>query len=83
MIGRSTSWNEEIRRTAEDTTIVKNNTPIRRKRDPSDAPITQRSGVRSITLMDMIWKSAQIFWIIKMPPLATSTPQDPRRGEHH
>jgi hypothetical protein len=65
MTGRSTLQNEEIRRIAEDTSIAGNNTLIRRKGDPSDAPTTQRSGVRSIALMDMIWKSAKLFWIIK------------------
>jgi hypothetical protein len=54
MIGRSTPQNEEIRRTAEDTATVENNTQIRRKGDPSDAPTTQRSGAKSIALMDMI-----------------------------
>jgi hypothetical protein len=53
MIGRSTLQNKEIRRTAEDTAITENNTPIRRKGDPFDAPTTQRSGVRSIAPMDM------------------------------
>jgi hypothetical protein len=65
MIGRSTPQNKEIRRTAEDTAIAKNNTLIRRKGDASDAPTTQRSGVRSIAPIDMIWKSAKLFWIIK------------------
>jgi hypothetical protein len=65
MIGRSTPRNEEIRRTAEDITIARNNTPIRRKGDPSDAPTTQRSGVRSIAPMDKICKSAKLFWIVK------------------
>jgi hypothetical protein len=54
MIERSTPRNEKIRRTAEDTTIAENNTPIRRKGDPSDAPTTQRSGARSIAPMEMI-----------------------------
>jgi hypothetical protein len=54
MIGRSTPRNKEIRRTAEDTAIAENNTLIRRKGDPFDAPITQRSGVKSIAPMDMI-----------------------------
>jgi hypothetical protein len=54
MIGRLTPWNEEIRRTTEDTAITENNTLFRRKGDHSDAPTTQRSGVRSIALMDMI-----------------------------
>jgi hypothetical protein len=61
MIGRSILRNEEIRKTAEDTTITKNNTPIRSKGDPSDAPPTQRSGTRFIAPMDMIWKSAKLF----------------------
>jgi hypothetical protein len=65
MIGRSTPQNEEIRRTVEDTATMENNTQIRRKGDPSDAPTMQRSGVKSITPMDMIWKSAKLFWIIK------------------
>jgi hypothetical protein len=54
MTGRSTPWNDEIRRTAEDTGITENNPQIRRKRDPSDAPMTQKSGARSIVPMDMI-----------------------------
>jgi ATP-dependent exoDNAse (exonuclease V) alpha subunit len=65
MIGRSTSRNEEIRRTAEDTGTAENNSQIRRKRDPSDAPMTQKSGARSIIPMDMICKSAKLFWITK------------------
>jgi hypothetical protein len=54
MIGRSTPRNKEIRRTAEDTVTTKNNYQIRRKRDPFNAPMTQKSGVRSIVPMDMI-----------------------------
>jgi hypothetical protein len=54
MIERSTPRNDEIRRTMEDTAIVGNNTLIRRKGDISDAPIMQRSGLRSIAPMDMI-----------------------------
>jgi hypothetical protein len=65
MIGRSIPRNEEIRRTAKDTAITENNTHIRRKGDPSDAPTTQRNGAKSIALMDMIGKSAKYFWIIK------------------
>jgi hypothetical protein len=61
MIGRSTPWNEKFRRTVGHTGIVKNNPQIRRKRDPSDALMTQKSGVRSIIPMDMIWKSAKLF----------------------
>jgi hypothetical protein len=54
MIRRKTPQNEEIRRTAEDTATAENNPQIRRKGDPSDAPIAQRSGVKSIAPMDMI-----------------------------
>jgi hypothetical protein len=61
MTGRSSPRNEEIRRTMEDTSTVKNDSQIRRKRDPSDAPMTQKSGARSILPMDMIWKSAKLF----------------------
>jgi hypothetical protein len=65
MIGRSTPWNEEIRRTAEDTATAESNTQIRRKGDPSDAPTAQRSGAKSIAPMDMILKSAKLSWIAK------------------
>jgi hypothetical protein len=65
MTGRSTPLNEEIRRTAEDTGTMENNSQIRRKRDPSNAPMAQKSGARSIIPMDMIWKSAKLFWIVK------------------
>jgi hypothetical protein len=61
MTGRSTPWNEEIRRTAKDTGTAENNSHVRRKRDPSDAPMARKSGVRSIVPMDMIWKSAKLF----------------------
>jgi hypothetical protein len=54
MTGRLTPRNEEIRRTAEDIGTVKNNSQIRRKGDPFDAPMTQKSGARSIIPMDMI-----------------------------
>jgi hypothetical protein len=64
-IGRLTPRNEEIKRTTEDTAITGNNTPIRRKGDPSDTPAMQRSDVRSIASIDMIYKSANLFWIIK------------------
>jgi hypothetical protein len=84
MIRRSIPWNEEIKRTAEDTAIVENNTQIRRKGDPSDAPTTQRSGAKSITPMDMIWKSVKKFLDRKkMSRPAALAPQDPHRGEHH
>jgi hypothetical protein len=65
MTRRSTPQNEEIRKTAEDTGTAENNSQIRRKRDPSDVPMAQKSGARSIAPMDMIWKSAKIFWIVK------------------
>jgi hypothetical protein len=59
MIERSTPRNKEIRRT------TKNNPQIRRKGDPSDASTSQRSGAKSIAPMDMIWKNAKLFWIVK------------------
>jgi hypothetical protein len=65
MTGRSTPLNEEIRRTPEVTGTVGNNSQIRKRRDPSDAPLMHKSGVRSIIPMDMIWKSVKLFWIIK------------------
>jgi hypothetical protein len=65
MIGMSISQNEKIRRSAEDTSTAKNNSQIRRKRDPSDASMVQKSGARSIVPMDMIRKSARLFWIVK------------------
>jgi hypothetical protein len=54
MTRRSTPRNEEIRRTTEDTSTAENNPQIRRKRDPSGALMAQKSGARSIVLMDMI-----------------------------
>jgi hypothetical protein len=65
MTGRSTAQNEEIRRTTEDTDTAENNPQIRRKRDPSSAPMAQKSGTRSIVPMVLIWKSAKLFWIAK------------------
>jgi hypothetical protein len=65
MTGRSTPWNEEIRETAEDTGTTEKNSQIRRKGDPSDAPMTHKSGARSTIQMGMIWKSAKLFWIAK------------------
>jgi hypothetical protein len=63
---------------------VENNTQIRRKGDPSDAPTMQRSGAKSIALMNMIWKSVKLFCIVKeMPPPTMPAPQNPRQGEHH
>jgi hypothetical protein len=54
MTERSTPLTEEIRRTTEVTDTVGNNPQIRRRRDPSDAPMVQKSGARSIVSMDMI-----------------------------
>jgi hypothetical protein len=65
MTGMSTSLNEEIRKTAEVTGTVGNNSQIRRRRDPSDAPMVQKRDARSVVLMDMIWKSAKLFWNTK------------------
>jgi hypothetical protein len=91
MIKRSTPQNEEIRRTTEDTATTENNTQIRRKGDPSDAPTTQRSGVKSNAEK---WceihrtdghdlKECKTFVDHKkMSPPAVPAPQDPRRGEH-
>jgi hypothetical protein len=61
MSGRSTPQNEEIRRIAVDTGTVEDNSQIRKKRDPFGAPMTQKSGARSIASMDMICKSAKLF----------------------
>jgi hypothetical protein len=61
MTRRSTSQNEEIRRTAVDIGIAEDRSQIRRNRDPSDVPMTQKSGARSIAPMDMIWKSVIFF----------------------
>jgi hypothetical protein len=38
-----------------------NNPHIRRRRDPFDALMVQKSGARSIVPMDMIWKSVKLF----------------------
>jgi hypothetical protein len=62
---RSTLLTKEIRWTAEVIDTAGNNPQIRRRRDPSDAPMVQKSGVRSIVLMNMICKSAKLFWIAK------------------
>jgi hypothetical protein len=61
MTGRSTLQNKKIKRTTKDTDTAKNNSQIRRKRDPSDALVMQKSGTRSIISMDMIWNSAKLF----------------------
>jgi hypothetical protein len=65
MIRRSTLCNEEIKETAEDTGTTENNFQIRRRGDPSDALMMQKSGARSIVPMGMIWKSAKLFWTAK------------------
>jgi hypothetical protein len=49
----------------EDTGAAENNPHIIRKRDPSDTPMAQKTGARFIVLMDMIWKSAKLFYIAK------------------
>jgi hypothetical protein len=54
MIGRSTPWNEEIRETAEETGTVENNSQIKRRGDPSDTRMMQKSGARSTVPMGMI-----------------------------
>jgi hypothetical protein len=61
MTGRSTLQNEKIREIKEDIGTAESNSQIRRRGDPSDAPMTQKSGVRSIAPMGMIWKSAKLF----------------------
>jgi hypothetical protein len=45
---------EEIGRTTEIVGITSSRSQIRRRRDPSDAPMTLRSGVRFIVPHDMI-----------------------------
>jgi hypothetical protein len=65
MTGRLTLRNEEIRETTEDIGTAENNSQIRRRGDPSDAPMTHKSGVRSTVPMDMIWKSVKLFWTTK------------------
>jgi hypothetical protein len=64
-ISRSTPLTEEIRRTTKVVGTTGNNPRIRRIRDPSDAPMMQRCGARSIIPMDMIWMSAKLFCIVK------------------
>jgi hypothetical protein len=61
MTGRSTPQNEEIREIIEDTGTAKSNSHIRRRGDPSDTPMTQKSGARFTVPMGMIWKSAKLF----------------------
>jgi hypothetical protein len=45
--------------------IASNNPQIRSRRDCSITLPTQRSGVRSIILLDMIWKTVKLFWIVR------------------
>jgi hypothetical protein len=61
MTNRSTPLTLEIGRIAEITGIVASSPQIRRRRDPSDASMMQRSGARFIIPLDMIWKSAKLF----------------------
>jgi hypothetical protein len=63
--GRSTPLIEEIRRTVEVTGTMGNIPEIKKRRGSSNAPMMQRSDARSIVPMDMIWKSAKLFWITK------------------
>jgi hypothetical protein len=65
MIRRSTLCNEEIKETADDTGTTENNFQIRRRGDPSDAPMMQKSGARSTVPMGMVWKSVKLFWTAK------------------
>jgi hypothetical protein len=54
MTNRSTPLTLEIGRIAEITGIVASSPQIRRRRDPSDASMMQRSGARFIVPLDMI-----------------------------
>jgi hypothetical protein len=62
MIRRST---QQIGVIAKTMGIAENNPQIRRRGDPSDALMMEKSGVRSIVPHDMTWKSARLFWIAK------------------
>jgi hypothetical protein len=64
-IGKSTPLTKEIRRTEEVVGTMGNSLQIRRRRDPSDTPMVQISGLRSIVPMDMIWRSAKLLCIAK------------------
>jgi hypothetical protein len=63
---------KEIGRTAEITSITASSPRIRRRRDPSDAPMTLRNDARFIVLQDMIYKSAKLFGIAKRCCVGTS-----------
>jgi hypothetical protein len=65
MTGRSIQLTGEIARIEETVDIATSSPWIRRKRDPSGVPTMQKSGVRSIALQDMIWRSARLFWITR------------------
>jgi hypothetical protein len=54
MIGRSTPCNEGIKETAEVTGTTENSFQIRRRGDPSDALMMQKSDARSTVPMGMI-----------------------------
>jgi hypothetical protein len=60
-IGRSTQPIGDIVRTKETMDIVASSPQSRRRRDPSCVPTMQKSGVRSIALQNMIWRSARPF----------------------
>jgi hypothetical protein len=45
--------------------IISSNPRIRRRRDCSIALPMKRNGARSIILLDTIWNSAKLFWIIR------------------
>jgi hypothetical protein len=67
-IGKSTQLTEEITKIAETmdiTGITSSNPQIRKRRGISITLMMQRSGVRSITPQNMIWKSTKLFWIAR------------------
>jgi hypothetical protein len=51
----------EIPKTEESMDIAASSPWRRRKRGPSSVPMMLKSGVRSITPQDMIWRSARLF----------------------
>jgi hypothetical protein len=64
-IGRSTQPILEIAGIADIVEIASSNLLIRRRRDRSITLLMQRSGARSIVLLNTIWKSAKLFWIVR------------------
>jgi hypothetical protein len=74
---------EEIAKTIDIVKIVISGPRIRRRRGLSTLTM-QRSGARSITPQDMIWKDCKTFLDHKkMPPPAAQVAQEPQRGEHY